>query len=138
MRARVVRALRPMDAIPVENAVLPGTPDVEYIGGWIELKSEDEWPARPTTPLRLKRFTIEQKMFLFRRVRRGGAAWLLLRVGREWLLFRGDVVNQVGDIPRSELIAIASRIWPKTPSDEELLEAFGGGLNGIKEGAACS
>jgi hypothetical protein len=125
MRARVTKALRPLDAIAVENAALPGTPDVEFIGGWIELKTEDKWPARPTTPLRLKRFEIEQRVWLRRRVRRGGHAFVLLRVGREWMLFRGDVAAaKLGHSTREELGAVAMYHWKTTPSYADLLQTF--------------
>ena len=129
MRQHVVKSLRKLDAVPVENLVVPGTPDVEFIGGWIELKTEDDWPARPTTPLRLKRFEIEQRAWLRRRIRRGGRAWLLLRVKREWLLFRGDTAADIlGDSPKALLIEAALRYWNVRPSSTELLTVFSGGL----------
>jgi hypothetical protein len=125
MRARVTHALRPLDAIAVENAVLPGTPDVEFIGGWVELKSADRWPARAETPLRLEHFSPEQRAWLRRRCRRGGNAWLLLRVGTEWLLFPGETAAAIlGTATKAELLAAARRFWPCTPSDEELLMVF--------------
>lgn len=125
MRARVTRALRSLDAIAVENGVMPGTPDVEFIGGWVELKSASNWPARPDSCLRVVHFNAEQRAWLRRRVRRGGKAWLLLRVRMEWLLFRGDVAaDTLGLATRSQLVSSAVRHWPRTPNDEELLMAF--------------
>jgi hypothetical protein len=128
MRSRVIKALRKLDAVPVENLVLPGTPDIEFIGGWIELKSEDEWPVRPGTPLRLKRFEIEQRIWLSRRIRRGGNAWVLLRVKRDWLLFRGDVAASIlGTSTKSELIEGSMRYWERcAPTSNELLTIFSG------------
>lgn len=126
MRSRVVKALRSLDAVPIENPILPGTPDIEYIGGWIELKSAKQWPARPTTPLRVTRFTVEQRLFLRRRVERGGNAWLLLRVGtRDWLLFRGDKAAQLLDYAtKSVLMEAADRVWDHAPTEEDLLSAL--------------
>lgn len=130
MRARVVRALRPLDAIPVENGALPGTPDVEFVGGWIELKTEDRWPPRGG-PLRLKRFTAEQRLWLRRRNRRGGHAWVLLRVSKEWLLFTGATAARIlGHADRSELLAHAMRHWKSAPSHADLLATFRAGAEG--------
>lgn len=125
MRGRVTHALRTLDAIAVENGVLPGTPDVEFIGGWVELKSVESWPKRADTPLRLPHFNPEQRAWLRRRCRRGGKAWLLLRVGREWLLFRGDQAADIlGMSTRAETLAAAQCHWPTTPTDAELLAVF--------------
>lgn len=125
MRSRVTRALKPLDAVAIENLVQPGTPDVEFIGGWIELKSADAWPKGSNTALRVPHFTPLQRLWLRRRCRRGGKAWMLLRVGREWLLLGGDVASSiVGNSTKAELVSAAHSYWPKTPTDEELLAAF--------------
>lgn len=125
MRGRVTHALRKLDAIAVENTVLPGTPDVECLGGWIELKSVDAWPARTCSRLAVPHFSAIQRAWLRRRCRRGGRAFLLLRVGNEWLLFRGDIAADIlGLANRSQLLSAAIRHWLKTPSDDELLAAF--------------
>lgn len=94
-------ALRPhmeregLDPVRVENRAMPGTPDVNYKEGWLELKHADRWPPRGG-PLRLKHPpTPEQKVWLWRRWMKAGAAMLLLRVGREWFLFRGSEVREV-------------------------------------------
>lgn len=123
MRARVINALRTLHAVAVENALGLGTPDVNCSTGWIELKSEDAWPKRDETPLRLKRFTPHQKIWLKRRDA-VGRAWLLLRVGREWLLFRGRDADIVGQSTRKQLFAAAARYWLNTPPDSDLLAVF--------------
>lgn len=85
-RSRVVAALRSVHAIAVENPALPGTPDVNYVEGWIELKWAAKWPPRGG-PLRLPHFTSEQRVWHLQRRNAGGVSWVLLQVGDEWLLF---------------------------------------------------
>jgi hypothetical protein len=125
MRSRITRALKHLDAMAVENAVQPGTPDVEFIGGWIELKSVDSKPKREDTVVRVDHFTPLQRLWLKKRRERGGRAWLLLRVGREWLLIDGKVAAaKVGSSTMADLIRLAVCHWPSTPSDESLRAAF--------------
>ena len=125
MRLRVVRALKPLDAISVENPVHPGTPDVNYVHGWIELKALPVWPAKPTSPVRLDHFRPEQKVWIARRIRHGGRVDLLLRVDREWLRFRDpDVILALGLLDRAELYRLASQRWTTTPTNRELLACF--------------
>lgn len=120
-RKRVVKALKPLHGIPVENPVRPGTPDVNYIEGWIELKWLRRWPANSWTNVRIDHFTIQQRRFLRDRYERGGNAWLLLQVGREWLLFTGlDAYNYVGKVTREGLYKVARMRWTKGLVDEDL------------------
>ncbi len=91
MRGRVVRALKDLNAIAVENPVLPGTPDVNYVEGWIELKWLREWPADESTPVRFPHFTPVQRVWHIRRRLAGGMSWVLVQCKREWLLFDGAI-----------------------------------------------
>lgn len=101
-----------MDPVRVENPALPGTPDVNYREGWTELKHADRWPPKGG-PLRLNHPpTGEQRTWLTRRWHSGGEAWLTIRVGKEWLIFKGcDVYG----------LYSAQRDAP--PDREELMEA---------------
>lgn len=104
MRQRVIKALKPLDAFSVENPCRPGTPDVNYVEGWIELKWLEKWPVREATIVRIEHFTPQQRVFLMRRWRKGGNVYLLLQVKDEWLLFDGDVAAEwVGTVDRSTL-----------------------------------
>lgn len=124
-RGRVVRALRELDAVAVENPARPGTPDVNYIDGWIELKWLRRWPARSETPVAIDHYTKQQRAWARRRIRRGGACWWLLQVGREWLLLDGAVAAlHVGEATREELINLADHYWPNGLRDKELVECL--------------
>ena len=96
LRKHVVKILVNRDAKPVENPAWPGFPDVNYIEGVIELKQLDRWPVRPETPIKLPHFTNQQRIFLERRWRKGGNAFLLLQVGRCFLLYEGCNVQRIG------------------------------------------
>ena len=125
MRARVVRALKPLHAISVENPCHPGTPDVNYAHGWIELKAMPEFPKRPDTPLRVPHYTPQQKIWAVKRSHAGGLCWLLIMVGREWFLLDGVVAaRHLGESIREQLITLSDRYWSQTPTDKEILECF--------------
>ncbi len=128
MRKALVKALKPLDAIAVENSVGPGTPDVECIEGWIECKWLRAWPKRPTTPVRLDHELLQdQKVWLRRRIRRGGDAWVMLQCRREWLLFRGNVAaDYLGNSTREELYDHAEHIWTTGLDATEIVEALTG------------
>lgn len=90
-RARVIRALRPYHAVAVENGTVgPGTPDVNCTLGWLELKWLRRWPKNEETVVKIDHYTPQQRIWLKRRARAGGGVWLLLQVGREWLLFSAE------------------------------------------------
>lgn len=92
MRSRVARALKRHDPRQVENSVGPGTPDTNFVEGWLELKWVRRAPARAETPVTIHHFTSQQRVWLSRRARAGGNVWLLLQVGQVWLLFHGGLV----------------------------------------------
>ena len=95
-----------------EDMLITGLPDLSYshsgVHGWIELKWLEHWPHRATTPVRLSRYTKEQKHFLLSRGRVGGRCWLLLRVGTEHLLFDHERAQHVDTMPRAWLEANAT------------------------------
>lgn len=106
LRSNVLQILRKegMDARPVENPIDPGFPDIEYIGGVMELKACAGWPARAATPLRLDHYTQEQRIWHSRRWRKGGTVFVLVQIGSEFLLFNGQVASDVlGIVNQAEL-----------------------------------
>lgn len=125
-RRFVISALKPMDAIAVENPVYPGTPDVNYIEGWIELKSLDGLPKRlHSTKVKIAHYTPQQRAWILKRYLKGGRVHLLLQIGNEWFLFGGRFAAQkVGRVLYEELKQNALVYWPKKPSKLELLKCF--------------
>lgn len=125
MRRRVVKALHDLDPIAVENPAYPGTPDVNCTLGWIELKQLEGWPVRATTAVRIPHFTQQQRVWLKRRWRQGGSAWLLLQIGQHWMLFDGvTAATHVGHVDRETLIRMATRSWTRGLDVGELTECM--------------
>lgn len=123
MRKKVVAALKPLHAIAVENPCLPGTPDVNYVEGWVELKWLREWPSKAETPVRLDHYTVQQKVWAYLRRRAGGQCWFLLQCGREWLLLDGVVAAQhVNHATKQQLIEVATAYFSTGLEDEELVD----------------
>ncbi len=122
-RAKVIRLLKPLHAIPVENRVgVFGCPDVNYIEGWIELKWRRAWPKGETTPVTLDHLTRAQRRWLNKRFMAGGNAWLLLQVQREWLLFTGrDAKDYVGFLTRKGLYKVTRARWTNGITKEGLI-----------------
>ena len=125
MRRNVTKWLKHWDPYPVENPAWPGTPDVNYLHGWIELKQLPEWPVRTNTPVQVEHFTPQQRIWLKKRCKAGGDAWLLLQVKKEWLLFDGTTAAYVlgKDTTRLQLIASAQR-FNDTGMTKERLTAW--------------
>lgn len=122
MRQRVVKALKPIDAISVENSAYPGTPDVNTTRCWLELKCEKSWPKLKKTPLRVPHFTQQQRVWLLRRCQKGGRAYLLLQVANDWLLFDGEcAASGLGTWTRQQCIEHATAVWLNGLNEKELL-----------------
>jgi hypothetical protein len=108
MRSKLVKSLKHAGAIPVENLVHPGTPDINYIDGWIECKWLKAWPNKADTIVQVSRFSKGQRWWHINRRMLGGDTWFILQVNREWLLFDGaKAALYVGRAPRAELYNIA-------------------------------
>ena len=123
LAGRVVKILKPLDSFRVENPCLKCTPDVNYIGGWIELKQQDSWPKRAATPVRLNHdLTMEQRIWLTRREEKGGTALVLLQVARDYLLLSGGVAAIIiGEATQEELKSAALHVWTSAELKTELL-----------------
>lgn len=127
MRQTVCKELRKrgLDPVAIENGISAGVPDVNYLFGWIELKQVREWPKRDTTPLRCDHFTPQQRRWLARRHKAGGAVYVLLKVAREWILLDGEVaVEHLGRTTRAEIYNVAAGAWPKRMNWNQLAEVI--------------
>jgi len=121
MRGKVVRVLRELNAISVENPALPGTPDVNYVEGWIELKWLRSWPANDETPVRFEHFTPQQRVWHIRRRRKGGRSWVLVQCRRDWLLFDGAVAAlKLNFMTKTDMFVHATKFWTNGLPKEEL------------------
>jgi hypothetical protein len=122
VRRKIVSMLKELDAQAVENPIRPGTPDVNYVEGWLELKWLERWPVRGGV-VNIKHFTPQQRIWLKRRWNKGGRVYLLLNVGRDWLLFNGLVASSViGNMNKEELIAVCDKHWHTRINKDELIK----------------
>lgn len=126
LRKYVLEALKSLDACAAENSACPGFPDVEFIGGTMELKVLPDWPKRSSTIVKVPKFRPLQRNWLRARWRAGGLALLLLRVSREHLLFEGEwAADHLGvDVTREELYNHALAAWPPQKFSRQLLLAL--------------
>lgn len=128
MRAKLVKLLKAdLNAFAVENGGChPGTPDINCSLGWIECKATNNWPARSCTPVRLDHeLTPQQRIWMHKRARVNGRAWVMLNISGEWLLFEGIVAAEhLGKSTRQELYEIAMKTWKRTPTTQELIECL--------------
>ena len=124
MRQYVVRMLHKQDAFAVENPAWPGTPDVNYCEGWLELKQISSWPVKDGV-VHIDHYTKQQRFFHKERWGVGGNVFLLLQVKREWLLFDGDVAaKEIGFRNRQDLILLARQYWKAGLQRQEFLKCL--------------
>ena len=128
MRQRLIQALRPLHGVSIENKIGAGTPDINYTGGWIECKWLRNWPKRAGTPVLLDHdLTLEQRLWLNRRVKCGGVAWVILQRGREWLIFNGcTAATFLGIVPRKQLYSLADKVMLNGLEEATLLKVLTG------------
>lgn len=125
MRKNLVEKLKDLDAKPIENPMRAGTPDINYIDGWIECKWMRRWPKgcneNPvsfTHPL-----SKEQGIWLNRRWKKGGRCYVALQVKREWFFFAGSNVQEYfGKVSRLQLIQYAALYFDNGLNDKKLIE----------------
>ncbi len=100
-----------LDPVRIEDRLSLGVPDVNYIGGWIELKWVARWPPRGGI-LQLPHYTPQQKAWHVRRIGKGGRVHVLLGVGSDTLLFDGvTAAKYLGKSNKEELKEVAVGYW---------------------------
>ena len=112
MRHDVVKELNSYgwDAFSVENKCGLGTPDVNYLHGWLELKWLRAYPKRESTIVTFDHWSQDQANFLMRRHAAGGNAHLLIKCRREWLLYEAQpAADYINATTREQLWRFASR-----------------------------
>lgn len=94
-----------LDPVRIENMLTPGTPDVNYTEGWIELKQLRHWPPKGQ-PVKIYHYTPEQRVWALRRAKRNGRVFMLIRVGeREWVLLDGKWAAQnIGKVTKTKVL----------------------------------
>jgi hypothetical protein len=119
LQKRVIHAIRKLDPVPVDNPRKPGTPDVNYIEGWVELKYKDEWPKRAATLVKFPKFYPQQRVWLVKRSLAGGKCFILLQVDNMYLLYEGGYAAQHFDkMTKDEMIKNAVKVWDYFPEME--------------------
>lgn len=124
-RSKMVKGMRVLHAVPIENRVGIGTPDVNYLDGWIECKWVRRWPVREETIVEIDHFTKEQKLWLRERWRRGGVTGLVLSSGKQWFYFLGPTAARfVGSSNLALLLEVATAYWPSGFNGKELVQCL--------------
>jgi hypothetical protein len=107
-----------LEATRHEDKLQLGIADVSYVSrqrqhGWIELKKLAEWPKRESTIVRIDHYTSEQRIWLKDKGKVGGFTFLFLQVGRDYMLFDWQQAQQVGQVPKGDLVAGCRKYWQK-------------------------
>lgn len=119
MWGTVRKSLAGLDPVRVENRVELGTPDVNYIGGWIELKWHRKAPKHKGIFHLTHDMSTEQRVWAIRRHQAGGRCFLLLKCGSEYLLFYGYVAAEfLGRVGFDTLREKAIKSWKKLNAKE--------------------
>jgi hypothetical protein len=126
LRGKVLKLLKPLHGVSVENNVGQGTPDVNFAEGWIELKYLHDWPKIPQSKVPFK-YRPAQGAWMARRASQGGNCWWLLQVRSVYLLINAKNMRgsaPIGELNRSELMRKATKCWHGTLPQAEFIAAL--------------
>jgi hypothetical protein len=115
---KVLKSLLGLDPMPVDNPRKPGTPDINFIEGWLELKHLHHWPKRAKTKVKIKSWTKKQMIWHYTRTSLGGKSWVLLQVGTDYLLFSGySAAVYFNESSQSKMRDLALVTWVGYPGE---------------------
>lgn len=77
------------------------------VHGFIELKYRGMAPERPSTVCKIDHYTDDQRIWLRDKGRAGGMTFLLLQLGRVYMLFDHVGCQEVGKVTTAELYDLA-------------------------------
>ena len=103
------RGIADVSFVQKRRKSLPVAPyDIEIgVHGWIELKHRGMAPIRPTTVCKIDHYTDDQRIWLRDKGNAGGMTFLLLQLGRTFMLFDHEQCQDVGRVTSSELIELS-------------------------------
>jgi len=114
-----------------EDKFNSGIADVSFIcggnHGWVELKQLDKWPVRPSTIVRCKHYTTQQRHFLKAKGEHGGNTWLFVKIGRDYLLMHHGPAQLFGTMTSFETRFRSFGQWRNRMNWEELADILAAG-----------
>jgi hypothetical protein len=115
-----------LDPHPIENmlTIEKGMPDVEFVGGWAEIKWLPRFPLRASTPVRIPHYTDDQRRWLRTRQAAGETCFLVLQVRNEWFVWDADGAQTVGHQTKEEMKQSAKAYWNHRPTPQEMSAAL--------------
>lgn len=101
----------------IENALVPGMPDINYCidgtEGWIELKCPNE-PKRATTKLFASNHKLSQDQmnWIKRQIDARGIVWIIVRTDHRWAIVNGKHGDFLNEMTVDQLEAHAAHSFP--------------------------
>lgn len=121
LNARLMKAMRGLHPVRVENPACPGTPDINYSGGWIESKILNRWPADPQAVVKCDHFTPQQRVWHKRRAVAGGVSYVVIQIEQDVLVLRGnDAADLLGKVNRAKLLKLALAVYRRGINEQHL------------------
>lgn len=129
LNKRIRSALHGFDPRRVENGVIgPGTPDINFTGGWIESKWLPAWPARASSIVKVPKYTRKQRAWHVKRRSAGGLVWVVIEIGSDVLVFDArDAALGLGHWRKDQMIDYAKLVmspWDGRVFRHYIIKAF--------------